>query len=721
MPLLWTRQGPRPTTGGQVEGLADKEVVGAIKAVVPHPTDPGVVYVGAVNGGVWRTTNARDARPTWQQLTDAQRSLSIGALEFDPTDGASATLVAGSGRFSSMSRVGGSLIGVLRTTDAGGTWTVLDAAGTFRAVHICDVAPRGPTIVIAANNAGLFRSTDTGASWTQVSGTGGTGLPAGVSFALAGDPTRPTHLFAHIGTAGVFKSTDTGSTWAKASNAPMDALLGQAVNVKISVGANDNVYVAIASGPDGLTGLFRSGNGGATWAALDLPSTVEGMLGGAPIRKGLHPGRQAAIHLSLAADRGDHNVVYIGGDRQPAVTEAVASAQPWPNAVGARDFSGRLFRVDAARAAGSQTAHITHSHTAANTAPHADSRSLAVDAQGELIEGDDGGVYRRRNPRSNTADWASMNGDLQTTELHSAAWDAHSGTAIGGAQDTGTPQQQAPAGAGWPSVSTADGAVVAVDDTSSPTRSVRYSSSQNLGGFRREVYSPAGVLQSRQPVPMQVLGGAAVAAQFYTPFDLNQVIASRLVIGAANGVYESDDQGDTLTPIGPGIKANSPAAPIAYGAQGNADVLYIGSGSRVLVRTAAHPAPLAVSAGYPGTGSVLGIAVPPTDPNTAFAIDAGAVLQTTNAGVSWTNVTGNLLALGGVVLRSVAYCADLNGGSVVVGTNAGVFTAAAPQFIWSGLGSGLPTVPVLRLRYSSASRLLLLATLGRGAWTLDIP
>lgn len=118
---------------------------------------------------------------------------------------------------------------------------------------------------------------------------------------------------------------------------------------------------------------------------------------------------------------------------------------------------------------------------------------------------------------------------------------------------------------------------------------------------------------------------------------------------------------------------------------------------------------------------MLGIAIPPAEPNTAFAIDAGRVFRTTNAGVTWTDVTGDLLTLGGIVLRSVAYCADLNGGSVVVGTNAGVFAAAGPGFNWSGLGSSLPSVPVLRLRYSLPSRLLLAATLGRGAWTLDIP
>ena len=129
MGLVWTPLGPRPTTGGQVEGLAGKEVVGAVKAVAAHPTNPRIVYVGAVNGGVWRTRNARNARPTWEHLTDSERSQSIGALEFDPTDRTHRTLVAGTGRFSSLGRVGGALIGLLRTTDGGAAWTTIDNGG----------------------------------------------------------------------------------------------------------------------------------------------------------------------------------------------------------------------------------------------------------------------------------------------------------------------------------------------------------------------------------------------------------------------------------------------------------------------------------------------------------------------------------------------------------------------------------------------------------------
>ena len=81
----WNDQGPGPNRNGQVQNLTpNNEVSGAIHAVVAHPTDPNILYVGAVNGGVWRTTNATAASPTWTPLTDFEQSLSIGALEMDP-------------------------------------------------------------------------------------------------------------------------------------------------------------------------------------------------------------------------------------------------------------------------------------------------------------------------------------------------------------------------------------------------------------------------------------------------------------------------------------------------------------------------------------------------------------------------------------------------------------------------------------------------------------
>ena len=710
-PLEWIARGPGPNTQGQVENIANREVVGAINAVAPHPTDANVVYVGAVNGGVWMTSNAMVASPTWAQMTDAQASLSIGALEFDPTDATNQTLLAGIGRFSSLARFGGAQTGLLRTVDGGATWTAIDGGGTLVGLNISGVAPRGNTIVVAATNGGIFRSTNLGVNFTQISGGAGTGLPTGGSFDLASDPTNPARLFTDAGGNGVYRSTDTGATWTKVSDAAMDALISGALsNIEIAVGTSSDVYVAIVTAGQ-LAGVFRSPDNGATWAAMDLPATAEG---------GIHPGGQGGTHLSVAADPGNANIVYIGGDRQPS---------PFPNTIGAVDFSGRLFRGDASQPAGSQFVHLTHSNslgaagggTNSSSAPHADSRDMDVAANGVLIEGDDGGIYRRTNPQTNNGDWFSMNGDIQTTEFHAVAWDADADIVIGGAQDTGTPQQQTPSNVQWQSVSTADGGVAAVDDSSTPGFSTRYSSNQFLGGFRRRVYM-GNVFQSQVFPALTPLGGAAaVNAQFYTPIEINTVTPTRLIIGAANGVYESLDQGNTVSAIAPGVAANGLGRdPIAYGAAGNAEILYVGSGSQVFVRTAANPAPLVASASYPG-GFVAGIAIDPADPQTAYVVDTGNVYQTTDAGANWNIITGNLAPLGPGTLRSVAYSARTADGLVVVGGDAGVFWAPGPNFSnWRRLGEALPTAPVFELEYDAVDEIVLAGTLGRGAWTLDV-
>ena len=141
------------------------------------------------------------------------------------------------------------------------------------------------------------------------------------------------------GVNGVYKSTDTGATWTKVSDATMDALLtdGSGVNnVRIAVGNSGQVYVGTIDLGQ-LAGVFRSGNGGTSWTQLDTPTTNEG---GTDI--GIHPrvkpGGQGATHFSIVADPGNANIVYVGGDRQPA---------PFPNSIAANDFAGRLFRINA--------------------------------------------------------------------------------------------------------------------------------------------------------------------------------------------------------------------------------------------------------------------------------------------------------------------------------------------------------------------------------------
>ena len=198
----WTAQGPGPTLSGQVENIpGGNAVVGAIHTVAAHPFDPDILFAGGTNGGLWRTDSATSVDPDWVPLIDDQSSLSIGALEFDPLDLTGNTLIAGNGRFSSYGRVGTARDGLLLTTDGGTTWDRPGANNFLLGKNISGVAARGDTLVVSANtadnftfnNIGVFRSTDGGDSFSRVSvGTGAaTGLPAGASYDLVGDPTNP--------------------------------------------------------------------------------------------------------------------------------------------------------------------------------------------------------------------------------------------------------------------------------------------------------------------------------------------------------------------------------------------------------------------------------------------------------------------------------------------------------------------------------------------------
>ncbi len=190
-------------TAGQVEGITNRPVVGAIHTLLAHPTNADVLYAGATNGGVWKTTNATAASPTWTPLTDTQSSQSIGAMTFDLADPTFQTIYAGNGSYSSYGRIGGSRDGLLRSTDGGSTWTRITGGGTLTGKNISGLAVNGNTIVVSVNtsnvfstaNLGIFRSTNGGSTFTQISGGSGTGLPFVSTYDLVVDPTNPSVMY----------------------------------------------------------------------------------------------------------------------------------------------------------------------------------------------------------------------------------------------------------------------------------------------------------------------------------------------------------------------------------------------------------------------------------------------------------------------------------------------------------------------------------------------
>ena len=218
-----------------------------------HPTDADILYVGGVNSGIWRTSNATAASPNWTPLTDNFPSLSIGALEFDPTDATNRTLVAGIGRFSSFGRSGGPLTGLLRTTDGGDNWTQI--SHPLLVQNISGVAARGATLLAAANfqfiniTGGLFRSVDGGINWVLVSGSNG--LPAGGVFDLVGVPGNLNRFYVSVQRIGIFRSDNGGATWTNISSGDptLNGIITnpQNINAEMAVASNGRLYVIVVN------------------------------------------------------------------------------------------------------------------------------------------------------------------------------------------------------------------------------------------------------------------------------------------------------------------------------------------------------------------------------------------------------------------------------------------------------------------------------------------
>lgn len=715
----WINLGAAPAFNGQVEGIPNRPVVGAVAAVAPHPTDPSILYVAAVNGGIWRSNNANAASPVWTRLFDTGPSLSMSSLRFDPTDASGQTLLAGTGLISSLGSAGGARTGVYRTVDGGSNWTVLTGGGTLDNLSIRAVAPRG-NVLMAATSQGLYRSSNAGTSFNLVSGAGGSGLPSGNTTDVVGDPGNNSLLYTVVfGSAspGIYRSIDTGATWTRVSDAATDALINAGSRGLLAVGQSNNVFLATVGNNGRLSAVIRSANGTSGWTDLGVPTTAEE--NGALI--GAHPGGQGSIHLSIAADPTNSNIVYVGGDRQPYFSEAApGSGAFFPNSLGAQDYSGRLFRGDAAQPPASRWAALTHSGTSNNSSPHADSRAMAFDAAGELIESDDGGVYKRISPRSTAGSWISLNGDLEVTEYHGIAYDGLADRVIGGAQDTGTTEQQQVGSRVFNSIHTGDGGDTAVDDISSATVSSRYSSFQRLSSFRRRTYDSANVFQSQTFPPRTPINGSpALTPQFYTPITVNRVNGLRLLFGGDNGVYESLDQGTTVNRIST-VRVNGFAGdPLEYGVTGNAELVYLASGASVYLRTTAGGTLNLVNT--IGSATIVDVAIDPAQPAKLFALQASAVSFSDNSGASFSNITGNLGTFSPGAFRSLVYVPRASGDVLVMGANRGAYYATASSGFsnWQPLGTGLPNAPVFELTYHTQRDVLIAGMLGRGAWRLN--
>jgi hypothetical protein len=488
-----------------------------VRNVVPTslPTPTGqVVLVGMVNSGVWRST---DGGQSFTQISGNANVDGNNTPSGLPAGFGVTQLLADPGnpnRFYVALGAGG----IYRSDNGGLVWTRIDnganpITGLANAanVRLAASSANGQTVVYAAVVSGgtpeltsVFRSTDAGLAGTTTLSL--TGRPVGLDTtttltvaSAAGFPSSGTftirvdnELMTVTGGAGT-------TTWTVTRTAP--------------VAHNPGAPVKLISWT-------------TSWTAMDMPGTTS-TVNGKSVFVGLNPGGQGAFNFSFTADPKNPNVVYIGGDRQPDLSEQ-AGGQPngqfgSGNAVGATAYNGRLFRGDASQPRGinattglsNQWTPITDNFadvdgvqpapdTTPGTSPHADSRSLLVTPSGSLLETDDGGIYRRSNPTSSTGTWTSLSGTLDDSELIGVAYNPLNNVILAGAQDNGTAVQSAYGDRQWRQIQGGDGGITQVDTTSSPGNAIYYYTTQNLGGFSRETLDSSNRIVGT-PTPLSLL------------------------------------------------------------------------------------------------------------------------------------------------------------------------------------------------------------------------
>ncbi len=272
---------------------------GRTRAACGVPSEPNVFYIGAVDGGVWKSN---DYGRTWKPIFDHEPTQSIGAIAVAPSNPNIIYVASGEGLQRPDLSVGD---GIYKSTDAGKTWTYLGLRDSEQ-IPALAVDPRNPNRVFAAvlghpygpnPERGIFRTTDGGKTWQKVlykdENTGGDDVEI--------DPANPQVVYATLWRArqgpwednnayggaggGIYKSTDGGSTWTELTGG-LPKKIVQAY-VAIAPSEPSRLYATLAttvSSPyqsgHGL-GFYRSDDAGAHWYRVTRdPRPVERIGGG---------------------------------------------------------------------------------------------------------------------------------------------------------------------------------------------------------------------------------------------------------------------------------------------------------------------------------------------------------------------------------------------------------------------------------------------------------
>ncbi|HET6229953.1 MAG TPA: hypothetical protein VFE05_07790 [Longimicrobiaceae bacterium] len=703
--------------GFTLRNLGPAAYSGRVTSIAVPRTYRKTIYVGTAGGGLWKTSNAGT---TWQPVGDSLGTSSIGDVAVAASD--SNTVWVGTGEKNSLrSQFWGN--GVHVSNDGGKTWRHAGLANT-RSIGRVVIHPRDPnTVYVAAlghlwgpgPDRGIYKTTDAGRTWSKVLFVNDT-----TGFVdLEMDPQNPEVLYAAswhrlrwggshmegVGAgSGIWKTADGGRTWTRLTDPrlrnglPTDRM----GRIGLSVSPQDprTVYAMISvdrgvsdvrAAPFG--GMFRSDDAGATWRQVN----------------------------DLAA-----NPHYYYDD---AWVDPTNKEHVWMTAsplLESKD-GGRSFEPDSL------------------SRVHVDNHALWIDPADpqHLVLGNDGGVYVSWD---NGKAWEHM--PMPIGQFYTVAVDSSQVPyrVCGGLQDNGvwcgpsaTRDTLGITDADWYPVNGGDGMWVQV-----PAHDPYTVYSEYQFGTVSRVDLRTGKRDDLQPVSLDAgaLSGYELRWGWTAPLVLSQHDTSVLWLGS-NHLIRMRNRGEDWEVVGPDMTRADRTRPepetgsTAYHAlfaiaesPRRADVMWTGSddglvwvsrdGARTWTNVTGR-----FPRGAPTRCFVSSIAPSNHADGTAYlAYDchhrddyAPHVYRTTDFGQSWTDIGRGLPADGG----SLTVFEDSRNPSLVwVGTATGAYVTLDAGRGWRRFGKNLPPVPVMMFGMSNRQRDLVLATHGRGMWTVNV-
>ena len=663
----WKFLGPTTTTGGY-------RGIGRVNAVDFHPTDANTFWVGTSGGGVWKTTSGGNQ---WTALTEDMPRLDVSDIDVNQQNPNTIYICTGDRDGGSASYNNNYSIGVFKSTDGGQTWNTTGLSwltNQYRLTNCLEINPQDTSSLILATNIGIYRSFNGGQNWTQVE--------SGHFKQVLYKPGDTSIVYATRygnNNGDVYRSTDGGSNWTRVHN-PSTA---KRITLAVTPADPSVVKGIVCRNDNGLHSIISSSNSGASFSSIytrsgsscnnmkgDLISGNRNSSNGANVSG---CGKQGWYDLSIAVSPTNVNEVFVGAVNTFRSTNGGTS---WTMV---NQWTGTLPGVATVHA--DKHWQIFHPITK------------------ELIECNDGGIYRRNN--ANGA-WVDLTNGLGVTQYYRNAVATGVNGVLAGSQDNGTFALQ---GGVWYNVSGGDGMECQIDPVDSNT----YYTGVQYGVIYR--YKGTAFDDNiSDNIPGKPDGA------WITPYLISPNNHKHLVAGYKH-IYFSDDEGDSWMSLTGSEIMGSNAQRLAMSGGAN-PIIYAVFPDTQVVFYSKNFVPNSTTTfdtiQVPYSGTISDIKLHPTDSAHFYITFRGYnnnKVAEYNQGV-WTPMNSGLP---NVPVRCFEYDTATN--IVYVGTDLGVYyidTATNGQ--WATFRKNMPFIEVTDLGINYATNDIYAATYGRGLW-----